>query len=148
MVGGVYKNWWLEVLESSFILNLGVLAAATYNMELRGCENRLGFSAKWSGRNQTAAYVSLTIAFVTTVGIFAYHIYLRIRNLQPWKACCKLISNKVKALFNYYREKLSTSTRETVDESNNESLQDNSKSVPSFSYIPLREILLENNYNN
>ena len=148
VVGGVYKNWWLEVLESSFILNLGVLAAATYNMELRGCENRLGFSAKWSGRNPTPAYVSLSIAFVTTIGIFVYHIYLRIRNMQPWKACCKFISNKVKTLFNYYREKLSTSTRETVDESNNESLQDSSTSVPSFSYIPLRETLLENNYNN
>ena len=146
LVGGVYKNWWLEVLESSFILNLGVLAAATHNMELRGCEKRVGFSSKWSGRNPTPAYVSLSIAFVTTV--FAYHIYLRIRNMQPWKVCCKLISNKVKALFNYYREKLSTSTRETVDESNNESLQDSSTSVPSFSYIPLRETLLENSYNN
>ena len=138
-MGGVYKNWWLEVLESSFILNLGILAAA---------ENRLGFSPKWSGRNQTAAYISLSIAFVTTIGIFAYHIYLQIRNMQPWKVCCKFISNIIKVFFNYCRKRLSTRTQESVDESNNESLQGNSTSVPSFSYIPLRETLLENNYNN
>ena len=146
VVGGVYKNWWLEVLESSFILNLGVLAAATYNMQLDDCENRLGFSPKW---NQTAAYISLSIAFVTTIGIFAYHIYLQIRNMQPWNSCCKFISNKI-TFFSYCREKLSTSTQESVDESNNESLQENSTAFPSSSYIPLREILLENtgSYNN
>ena len=81
--GGVYKNWWLEVLESSFILNLGVLAAVTYKLQLEDCEDRLGVSSRLGGRNQTAAYVSLSIAFVTTIGIFAHHIYLQIQNMQP-----------------------------------------------------------------
>ena len=83
LVGGVYKNWWLEVLESSFILNLGVLVAVTNKMELE--KARLSVLLKLGGRNQTTAYVSLSITFVTTIGIFACHIYLQIQNMQPWK---------------------------------------------------------------
>ena len=142
VAGGVYKNWWLEVLESSFILNLGVLAAVTYKIELE--KARLGVSLKLGGRNPTAAYVSLSIAFVTTIVIFAYHIYLQIRNTQPWKICCKFISKKAKALSSYFREKLSTSSQESINESNDESSQDNTP-FPSSSYIPLRETLLESN---
>ena len=145
LVGGVYKNWWLEMLESSFILNLGVLTAATYKMQLDDCENRLGFSLKLGVRNDlTAAYVSLSIAFVTTIGIFTYHIYLQIQNMQPWKVCCKFISKKAKALSSYLREKLLTSAQESVNESNDESPQDNTP-VPSSSYIRLRETLLDSN---
>ena len=142
VVGGVYKNWWLEMLESSFILNLGIMAAVTYKLQLENCEDRLGVSLKLGGRNQTAAYVSLSIAFVTTTVIFAYHIYLQIQNMQPCKICSKLFSKEAKALSNYL---LSTSLQESVNESNGESPQDNTP-VPSSSYIQLRETLLESKY--
>ena len=141
LVGGVYKNWWLEVLESSFILNLGVMSAVTYKLQLENCENRMGASLKLGGRNPTAAYVSLSIAFVTTIGIFTYHIYLQIQNMKPCKICSKFFSKKTKALSNYF----STSLQESVNESSGESPQDNA-SVPSSSYIRLRETLLESNY--
>ena len=142
--GGVYKNWWLEVLESSFILNLGVLAAVTYKLQLEDCEDRLGVSSRLGGRNQTAAHVSLSIAFATTIGIFAYHIYLQIQNMQPWKIFTKFISKKAKVLSTSGRKKPSTSPQESVNESNDESPQDNTP-VPSSSYIRLRETLLESN---
>ena len=145
LVGGVYKNWWLEVLESSFILNLGAMTAVTYKLQLENCEDRLGVSLKLSGRNPTSAYVSLSIAFVTTIGIFIYHIYLQMQNMQPCKICSKFFSKKTKALSNYFRKKLSTSPRESVNESSGESPQDNTP-VPSSSYIRLRETLLESNY--
>ena len=90
LVGGVYKNWWLEVLESSFILNLGVLTAATNKMELE--KARLSVTLKLGGKNQTAAYISLSIVFLTTIEIFGYHIYLQIQKMQPWKICSKFIS--------------------------------------------------------
>ena len=143
VAGGVYKNWWLEVLESSFILNLGVLAAVTYKTELE--KATLGVSLKLGGWNPTAAYVSLSIAFVTTIGIFAYHIYLQIRNMQPWKVCCKFISKKSKALSTYFRKKLSRIPQASVNESNGESPQDNTPVPSPSSYIRLRETLLESN---
>ena len=34
VVSGVYKNWWLEMLESSFILNLGILTANSRKLDL------------------------------------------------------------------------------------------------------------------
>ena len=142
VAGGVYKNWWLEILESSFILNLGIMAAATYKLQLENCEDRLDVSLKLGGRNLAPAYVSLSIAFVTTIGIFAYHVYLQIQNMQPNKICSKLFSKKAKALSNYL---LSTSLQASVNESNDESPQDNTP-VPSSSYIRLRETLLESKY--
>ena len=64
--GVVYKSWWLNALDVSFILNLGILAAATYHVTL-------------SGESQAAVtYISVGIAFLTFVGIVTYHIYMRI----------------------------------------------------------------------
>ena len=138
VAGGVYKNWWLEVLDSSFILNLGVLTAATYKTELENCENRLGVSLKVGGRNETAAYVSLSISFLATIGIFSYQFYLQIKTNK--QSCSKFISRITTALSNY---RLLIHTRESVNKSNNESPKNN-MCVPS-SYISLRETLLESN---
>ena len=66
--GMVYKSWYLNALELSFILNLAILAVATYHVNQ-------------SGGSQTAvAYTSVGIAFLTFVGIVTYHIYLRIKS--------------------------------------------------------------------
>ena len=35
--GGVYKNWGLDALEGSFVLNLIILGVATYHIKLSGC---------------------------------------------------------------------------------------------------------------
>ena len=68
LFGMVYKNWCLNTLELSFILNLGMLAAATYHV-------------KQSGGSQAAvAYTSVGIAFLTFVGIVTYHSYIRIKS--------------------------------------------------------------------
>ena len=64
----VYKCWWLNALELLFTLNLGILTVATYHV-------------KQSGGSQAAvAYTSVSIAFVTFVGIVTYHIYIRIKS--------------------------------------------------------------------
>ena len=66
--GMVYKSWHLNALELSFILNLGILAVATYHVKL-------------SGGSQTAvAYTSVGTAFLTFVGIVIHHIYKRIKS--------------------------------------------------------------------
>ena len=66
--GMVYKSWNLNALEVSFILNLGILAVATYYVKLSG------------GIQAAVAYTSVGIAFLTFVGIFTYHIYLQIKS--------------------------------------------------------------------
>ena len=66
--GMVYKSWYLNALELSFILNLGTLAAATYHVKLSG------------GSQAAVACTSVGIAFLTFVGIVTYHIYLQIKS--------------------------------------------------------------------
>ena len=66
--GVVYKSWCLNAIEVSFILNLGVLAVATYHVNQSG------------GSQAAVAYTSVGIAFLTFVGIVIYHIYIRIKS--------------------------------------------------------------------
>ena len=68
LIGMVYKCWYLNALELSFILNLGILAAATYHVNQSG------------GSQAAVAYTSVGIAFLTFVGIVVYHIFLRIKS--------------------------------------------------------------------
>ena len=78
--GGVYRNWCLNVLEGSFVLNLIILAAATYHVNQ-------------SGGNQLAAgYTSVSITLVTFIGILAYHIFKQVRHTK----LCKNIPLKLK----------------------------------------------------
>ena len=64
----VYKAWYLNVLEASFIINLLVLAVGTYYVEI-------------SGGNQSAlTYTSVSVAFATFSGIVIYHSCLQIKD--------------------------------------------------------------------
>ena len=66
--GVVYKSSYLNAIEVSFILNLGMLAVATFYVTLSG------------GSQAAVAYTSVGIAFLTFVGIVIYHIYIRIKS--------------------------------------------------------------------
>ena len=69
-LGGVYKKWPLDILESSFVLNFGVFAAATLYI-------------KFQQRNQAAVfYISTGVAFTTFTGIVIYHLG---RRLHAWE---------------------------------------------------------------
>ena len=65
--GGVYKNWCLDALEGSFVLNLIVLGAATYHVNHS------------QGSQLAVGYTSVFIAFVTFTGIIAYHILQQLK---------------------------------------------------------------------
>ena len=72
-VGGVYRKWYLNLLESFIVLKLIVLTAATYYVTV-------------SDGNQSAlvnAMVSLD--FVVFIGIVGFQIYQRVRNVKLWK---------------------------------------------------------------
>ena len=60
--GGVYRNWYLDALEGSFSLNLIILAASTYHVNLSG------------GNELAIGYTSVSIAFITFIGIVAFQL--------------------------------------------------------------------------
>ena len=77
LIGTVYKNWYLGVLEASFILNLGISAAATSYVQQAG------------GNQAVVSYISTGIAFVTFIAILLYHIDLQIKVSQFLKVFCR-----------------------------------------------------------
>ena len=68
--GMVYTSWYLNALEVSFVLNLGILASATYHVNQSG------------GSQAAVVYISVGIAFLTFVGIVINHIYMRIKKVK------------------------------------------------------------------
>ena len=63
--GTVYKKLHIDILEASFILNLGILAVATYYVKL----------AVVPASQPAATYTSVGVAFATFIGILLYHTY-------------------------------------------------------------------------
>ena len=87
MAGGIYKNRWLDVLEASIMLNLGILTAATYYYKMQV-------------NNESPVYVSLTslgVMFLTFIGIMAYHVHLTLKNTHYGRK----VMLKVKAAFGF-----------------------------------------------
>ena len=79
--GAVYKKLYVDILEASFILNLGILAVATYYVKL----------AVVPASQAAVTYTSVGVAFCTFVGILLYHAYQ-----QVWP--------KLQQLFHCYKE--------------------------------------------
>ena len=80
--GGVYRNWCLDALECSFALNLTILAAATYHVNLSG------------GNQLVVGYTSVSIAFATFIGIVAFQLANVTGITQYLKRKCKAIRNQ------------------------------------------------------
>ena len=70
---GVYESFRSDLLEASFILNLCILAAATYHVQQTG------------GSQAALAYTSVSITFVMFIFIVLYHLYLAVRKMSMWK---------------------------------------------------------------
>ena len=71
--GGVYKSWYLDALEGSFVLNLMALGVATYHVQLSG------------GDQLAVGYTSVSVTVTTCFGILAYHIFQQLRRTRMWK---------------------------------------------------------------
>ena len=76
--GGVYKNWCLDALEGSFILNLIILGAATYHVKVS------------EGNQLAVGYTSVSITLGTLIVILFYHIFQQLRHTKLWKKVPKL----------------------------------------------------------
>ena len=66
--GLIYKKMYLEILEISFILNLGILAVATYYVKF----------ALVPVSQAAVAYTSVGIAFATFIVVLLYHTYQQV----------------------------------------------------------------------
>ena len=76
MMGGkLYQKWYHDALEGSFYINLGLLAVATYHVKLAG------------GSQAAVTYISVSVAFITFVGIILYHTILQLKGQS--KKCLK-----------------------------------------------------------
>ena len=81
--GGVYKTWYLNIIQYSFFLNLGILSSAT-------------FYTMVNGYGQTAVvYTSVSIAFALFVVIAVFHVLTKFKLSQEFarldvsRLCCK-----------------------------------------------------------
>ena len=74
LAGGIYKKWYLNALEASFVLNLGIIAAGL---------NTTGSRVQLDVLIQTL----VTAVLLTFIGIIAFHIYQQINNerVKSWK---------------------------------------------------------------
>ena len=82
LVDRVYSNWYLNTLEFSFILNMGILSVATLYIGGTG------------GSQAAATYLSVSIAFTAFLGILFYHIYLQLKGTKAWNRVCLYVQNK------------------------------------------------------
>ncbi len=71
--GSMYKKWYNNVLESSFILNLAILAAASYHVKVE------------RGNQAAVVYTSVSVAFATFLGVITYHVTERIKGSSTWR---------------------------------------------------------------
>ena len=115
IIRGVYKQWWLNLIEVVFVLNLGTLSSlAHYQIA--------------SGRTVTLiTYASTGIAFLIFMSIIIYHIKIRILPTR-WSL--------------YAKSKLCDLVKQTSRKTTKSSTLEENTFVTSSS-IDLRELLIE-----
>jgi len=116
----IYEKLYLDLLEASFLLNIGVLAIVTYyvrNMK--------------DGNQAAVTYISVAIAFIEFVGVVLFHIYLRIKSIGYFNIL------KFKGLSDSLMLRSAISTEKEQEE--------NSVSVTTTTFVDIREPLLEEN---
>ena len=64
----LYERFYIDVLEASFILNICILTTATFHVR------------KTQGNQVIVTYLSIGTAFVESIGIVMFHLWLRIKN--------------------------------------------------------------------
>ena len=117
--GGMYKKWYLNSLESSFIFNLAVLSATTLYIKLAG------------GNQAAVVYTSVSIACTTFIGIFCYHMHQRLSETRMWRL---VVAPKVKNL----RTCTPIKPEAVIIENQHDSIP---PSVPTYSTVELRDPL-------
>ena len=132
--GGVYKNWCLDALEGSFVLNLIILVGATYHVKLTYVKDHV----KFVENVLTVGYTSISIVLRTFIGILAYHIFQQLRHTKLWKKVPKL---NMKLMFKKLNTKLNKKLNTKQAEENINNLTNDT--TESGRFDQLREPLLD-----
>ena len=122
----IYQKWYLELLEASFFLNLGILAAGTYHIDLAG------------GNQAALVYLSVSIAFITFVTIAIINGYLQLKKTTIGQ---KLLNRT--ATFQLRNVIGSQLKEDNPEEPNTVDTGDQPLTPPTTTYVQLREPLLE-----
>ena len=124
IIGGVYKLWWLNVIETAFIMNLGLLSTA-------------GLYKVAAGIAITPiTYTSTSIAFILFVGIILFHITAKVSRMKYGQV---LIANTKKLYDNRWLRSIEL---ESAVENITEECSENTESLVTYSEVELREPLL------
>ena len=131
MTGGIYDKSWIDTLEMSFLVNLGVLAAAT-SYSLNSSIHR---------QREIATYISISIALLTFIGIIILHVYWRLKKLPMMKEKMEAFAKKMRGIKLHKRQKL------VINEPSELEANKVTKSVAELTsatyQVDLREPLLE-----
>ena len=111
----IYTNQYLAALEASFIINLGILAAATTSIA--------------KGNQAALTYTSVSITFVTFIGIVVYHSHLQLKDSKLLKKIANL------TLDTFHKRKKHNLNAKDADKP--------LVTIPTKSVVTLREPLLE-----
>lgn len=109
----LYERIHNDVLEAFFILNLCILAAATYHVK------------ETNGSQHSLAYTSVGLSFAIFIGIVCYHVYLRV---QKKLVCC---SKPQKIDYRQFITKVLSRNKETVDDENKAAFKQVDTGLPS-----------------
>ena len=82
---GVYREWYLDVLESSYVLNLCCLSATTAVLVLR---NNVRLQ-EW------VTYISISIAFTTFIGVVLYHLHLKLKGFMQYQQLIEICRRRL-----------------------------------------------------
>ena len=74
----VYRHWLKEVLESSFLLNLGIFSVATFYLKEESKDD--------DNSQFILSSISVGVAFITFLGILLFHINLVLKSSNIWKS--------------------------------------------------------------
>ena len=74
LTGGVYKSWWLNLMEISFIFNLLMLSILT------------SYAVNKNTSTKPIAYTSTSATLVLFIGILLYHIFLKVQKTKHGQA--------------------------------------------------------------
>ena len=121
----VYEKLYLDLLEASFILNIGILASATHHVKTV------------EGNQVLVTYLSMTIALAEFLGILIFHLSLRIKGtscFQEW-GCVKWLGTILEL-----RRK-----RTTYQLSNDTAAAAVMNMSPTRTFVDIREVLLQDN---
>ena len=122
--GRSYEKWYNDFLESSFLLNLGLLSAATFYVQT---SNKSSIDDKINNQIIVST-LSVGTAFIFLIGIIVFHTYQRTRELELFgffQSVCRRC-----------RLRLKKKSYKMVD-------KEQSTEVISQSSVRLRELLLD-----